>query len=145
VAATSALLGAATMALVAASPAQAEPREWETCDSYQSRELHSGYLRVPSTEDEELRCVLQEGDRGRGVRVLKTALRECYGQRVEDDGYFDDQTERALRRVQRRLGLEEPEGVYSPRTLRAGFEFTIFEYERGWDTTERCRAWEWDE
>lgn len=145
VAATSAVLGAASLVLVAAGPAKAQPRERESCDSFQSRELRrGGYLRVPSTDDGELRCVLREGDEGRGVRVLKTALRECYGQWVEDDGYFDEDTRRALRRVQRRIGDEGREGVYTPRTLRAGFEFAVFEYRRGWDTTGRCRAWEWD-
>lgn len=138
-AAGSAFLSALAVTLVAPTPAQAQRDR--TCDSYQSREVRRGYLRVPSREGGELRCRLERGDRGPGVRVLKFALNECYGARLWTNGRFDRETERALRRVQRRIGDSGPEGVYTPRTRRAGFEFTVFERRGGWNPAGWCREW----
>jgi hypothetical protein len=138
-AAGSAFLSALAVTLVAPTPAQAQRDR--SCDSYQSREVRRGYLRVPSRDGGELRCRLERGDRGPGVRVLKFALNQCYRADLSPNGRFDGETERALRRVQRRIGDEGPAGVYTGRTRRAGFEFTVFERRGGWDPTGRCQSW----
>jgi len=58
---------------------------------------------------------LRRGDTGRDVRTLQTALTRAGYDTGSIDGVFGAQTERAVKRFQRVLGLEE-DGIVGPRT-----------------------------
>lgn len=64
---------------------------------------------------------LGNGDTGAEVRALQTLLAEFVGGsgiHIERDGWFDDNTESAVREFQRRVGLVV-DGIAGPKTLAA--------------------------
>jgi hypothetical protein len=60
-------------------------------------------------------CILRRGDRNEGVGELQLNLRDGYGQSIAVDNVFGPATERALRNVQRVLGITA-DGIYGPQT-----------------------------
>lgn len=61
--------------------------------------------------------LLRKGARGEAVRALQQQL-VAQGQQIDVDGVFGDGTERALRAVQGKLGLDA-DGVAGPKTMAA--------------------------
>ncbi|HYN97574.1 MAG TPA: peptidoglycan-binding domain-containing protein [Pilimelia sp.] len=102
--------------VVAATPASAA---LPTC--YRQAPLdtgHIGDINVPSagTTASSTSCILKRGHRNAAVKRLQQNLNVCFnGADIADDGVFGPQTEAALERTQRALGIED-DGVYGPVT-----------------------------
>jgi peptidoglycan hydrolase-like protein with peptidoglycan-binding domain len=75
-----------------------------------------------------INCKLQIGDRGAGVFVLQSALRECHGHTtLAVDGIFGPLTRNAVIWEQARNGFPpaDVDGIYGPQT-RSVMRFPLF-------------------
>lgn len=78
-------------------------------------------------------CSLRYGDRYGGVWWLQTALNDCYGFKLAEDGFFGAATRSAVRRVQQ-IHHITVDGVYGPQTMKAMNWRLTNEYT----SSERC-------
>ncbi len=96
--------------LAAASPAAAAPQ------CVLSLYYQNNY--VAGNDDLSPNCQMGVGAYGNHVYDLQASLNRCYQQGLELDRNFGPLTRDALKRVQRRLGIDD-DGVYGPITARA--------------------------
>lgn len=68
-------------------------------------------------------CTMGQGSNSSAVRALQLTLLECYGKNIAIDSDFGSNTARALREVQRQLGIAD-DGVYGSQTRNALFHST---------------------
>ncbi|MER7072507.1 peptidoglycan-binding domain-containing protein [Terrabacter sp. NPDC000476] len=52
------------------------------------------------------------------VKHMQNALRKCYGQKIDVDGYFGPKTKQALKNVQAKVGIKV-DGAWGPQTSGA--------------------------
>jgi peptidoglycan hydrolase-like protein with peptidoglycan-binding domain len=76
-------------------------------------------VRTPSSEDYSPNCVMSTSNiYNQGAYALQIALVECYGKKIDEDGYFGASTKSALKAVQKSVGVTV-DGVYGPQTGKA--------------------------
>lgn len=90
------------------------------------------WARVPAYEaysTPRTACLLKRGHRSGPdpVYMLQRALRWCYSEDVRETGNFGYETERALKNVQRKLGLVV-DGHYGPKT-RSRMEWPTYKHD----------------
>ncbi|WP_052302767.1 peptidoglycan-binding domain-containing protein [Cellulomonas flavigena] len=85
--------------------------------------VHRPYMPMTNTTVYFVRCNLQYGSRGPGVKALQAAINECHRATLNAaglallsvDGDFGAKTRTAVKAVQRSLGITV-DGVYGPTT-----------------------------
>jgi hypothetical protein len=84
-------------------------------------------LFMPTTSDGSrvTHCLLVEGNNTRGVYKLEDALERCYGQNVNLNNHYGNDTTAAVKRVQDFHGIQV-DGKYGPQTANAMF-FPVYE------------------
>ena len=120
-----ALLGMTAAALVTAAPAA---HAYPTCDGTKltgvGSHLFSAIVPAYTAGNDTLDCVMGVGNQSWGVIVLQLTLNKCYGQHIDVDGIYGQQTRQAVANAQtwERVAFRRPvstDGAYGPETRRA--------------------------
>lgn len=78
------------------------------------------YIKTPAVwykGYKNIRCWMDRGSTGPGVKVLQRALKSCYGRSIEVDGIFGLKTHNALVWAQYQESIS-PDGVYGEQTFK---------------------------
>jgi peptidoglycan hydrolase-like protein with peptidoglycan-binding domain len=108
------LSGAGLACLGTATPAMAVPQcSWANSGTY-----NDTYVPVAGSFPGTPACIMGRGANSDAVDALQHSMNACYGERLATDGIFGANTQAALIRTQRKVGVSV-DGVYGPVTARA--------------------------
>jgi hypothetical protein len=93
-------------------------------------------LEYPGGTSSTIRCKVHQGASGGQVLWLQRALNRCYQQGLVEDGKFGAKTYAALKRVQKRVGVND-DGKYGPQTRNA-MQWPMYRLSDG--KYNRCRT-----
>ncbi len=108
----------------------------EALAGYRNVAQEGGWPKVPEGPN------MKKGQKGERIRLLRRRLHisgEIDGLKTDDEDFYSDDLEEAVRKFQRRHGLE-PDGVVGPSTL-AALNFTVEERIRQIEVN--LERWQW--